>query len=86
MTLTTRLPRFWNPGGGIKVDEYNIVCEEELSNDMSHELSVSSEKPSDDDVEELKEGAFSFRTNTIANWMCFEGELKSGTYLIDICW
>jgi len=59
---------------------YECIAENEWSNYQSHAFTVTPETPEDPaDIEGLS-------TGEILNWMCAEGLIKQGEYLVDVFW
>jgi hypothetical protein len=65
---------------------FNCVVEEEWSNDSEHSFAVEKEQPEDYNMKEIKEGNYHFKVGTILNWMCADGIISSGEYLVTVCW
>ena len=65
--------------------DFNCVAEEEWSNDSEHSFTIEKEQPEDYDREEMETGSYSFMVGTILNWMCAEGVLPAGEYLVSVC-
>jgi len=59
---------------------YEICAENEWCNDSEHSFDVEPEPLADQTT--LKHVS----TNEILNWMCAEGKLEAGEYLVDVCW
>ena len=59
---------------------YVICAENEWSNDSEHSFDVEPEVLEDQTT--LKYVS----TNEILNWMCAEGKIEAGEYLINVCW
>ena len=72
-----------------KLKEYQIACQEETGNDCSLTFNVSGElsKSDEKDIKEFKEGIpLMWRTGTILNYLCKEGYIPTGRYVINISW
>ena len=65
---------------------YECVCEEEWQNDMKKEWQIEPNLPKDYDLKRFAENNFGFRTRTILDWMCADGLIPAGNYLIDVSW
>lgn len=73
---------------GIK-GEFEVVADEELNNDSQKSFLVDGKEDEfflKYDLPDIKKGKFSFKTGTILNWMCIEGKIEAGEYIVDICW
>jgi len=62
------------------------VPDNEWSNDSSHSFNIAPELPSKDDEERIRSCHLSWRIGAILDWMCAEGHIDAGEYIIDICW
>ena len=61
---------------------YECVAENKWGNDSEHEIEVEAKDLDEDDKKDMTYVS----TGDILDWMCFEGRVKAGTYLINICW
>jgi hypothetical protein len=61
---------------------YECIAVNEWSNYQSHTFNVEPEMPDDEDKNDPK----NLGTGEILNWMCAEGRVEAGEYLIDIFW
>jgi hypothetical protein len=61
---------------------YECIPENEWGNDQEQEIEV---RPKDLDADD-KLDMFCVSTGDILDWMCFEGRVEAGTYLVSICW
>lgn len=69
--------------------ESDVVCDNEWSNDSQHSCTVKN--TSDDFFEKyakpsLLKGELSSEWQSILQWMCIDGLIEPGEYIIDICW
>ncbi len=64
---------------------YESVAYEEWSNYESHSFSVQA-KASEGEIKEIMEGKLHYKTQDILNWMCAEGKIEEGEYLVSINW
>lgn len=62
------------------------VCDNEWVNDSSHSFTVKPEPPSTPDKKGIEGGDCSYCLGVILNWMCVEGHIDAGEYLVDISW
>ena len=67
-------------------DGYECVCENEWGNDEQHSVTVISKVPSKHDMSSLIRGELAWHQETILNWMCAEGLIDPGEYLISVSW
>lgn len=74
---------------GAKNTEFEIVAYEELGNDSDkafnigkYDWAVLDEK----DKQEILRGNLYFRTGVILEWMCAEGKIPAGDYVVEISW
>jgi hypothetical protein len=73
----------------VPVDEYDIVCEEELSNDTEKSFTVTGKL--DDSfykytLPKLLKGDTRYNTDPILDWMCHCGVIESGKYVVSVSW
>jgi len=66
--------------------QYDCVCEEEWQNDMKKEWKIEPRLPETYDLKRYAECKFSYRTRSILDWMCADGLIPAGNYLIDVSW
>jgi hypothetical protein len=66
-------------------EDYQCVAEEEWSNYESHSIDIEAEAD-EDEIEQIRKGKFMYQTNNILNWMCAEGLVEEGEYLVSINW
>lgn len=64
---------------------YECIAENEWSNYQSHSFPVEPELPDKFELKELKEGELP-STSCLLNWMCADGLIEKGEYLVDIFW
>jgi len=70
-------------------NEFCVVVEECLSNDSSKTFNVDGKLTHSDHkyyIPRILDGKFEYQTRTILNWMCSEGRLEAGEYLVEISW
>lgn len=61
---------------------YECIAENEWGNYQSHSFDVEPELPDEEDQRDVTW----LGTGGILNWMCFDGILEKGEYLINVCW
>lgn len=86
--LDEAINEFLKEKGAIKTD-FEIVAHHELMNDMSKEFSVGKYNwavPSESDKSEILNGKLGWQTNKILEWICSEGKIPAGDYVVDISW
>jgi hypothetical protein len=68
--------------------EFEFVCDHELSNDVSKTFNVSNKTGSFTEKQEsdIISGRFGWRGGDILDWMCREGLIEPGEYLVDVSW
>ena len=71
-------------------EPYNCVAEEEWSNDIERLMYINGELDEHElrDIQEvLQTGKVKmYRTNTLLNYLCSQGKIDKGDYLIRISW
>lgn len=80
---------------------FEIVADQETSNDSSLSFSVTGKRFNPDtkeyepgitdydreDVEEFREtGSYYFLASRLLEYLCVEGKIEPGEYLIEVCW
>ena len=70
----------------LEIQEYEMVAEQEWGNDEEHTADVKPKLPDQYYMNRMKKGNFSFELFNILDWMCYEGKLEEGDYLISISW
>ena len=66
--------------------EPEVVSNLEMSNDTAKTISVSPRKPEGYDLRSFKKGDYSFGTNALLDWMCYDKIIPAGEYVIEISW
>lgn len=61
---------------------YSCVAQNEWCNYQSHSFTVAPKKPTSEDLEDL--GGLS--TGELLDYMCAEGKVEAGEYLVEIFW
>lgn len=81
---------FINNAYGKPYRSYDIVADQELSNDMCKEVRVSAYELDEWQQEEvqtfLETGRGNFITDTLTTDLANRGLLEEGTYLVQVCW
>ena len=62
--------------------DYECIAENEWSNYQQHSFTVEPEMPDTDKLNDIK----GLGTGEILNWMCAEGKLPAGEYLVNCSW
>lgn len=72
---------------GINCGKYGYECmdKNEWGNDESHGFNVKKQKLDSYDESGLTENRIPGLYG-ILNWMCLEGMIEEGEYLVDVCW
>jgi|ERR1035437_137067 hypothetical protein len=70
----------------IGADGFECVVEEEWGNDSDHAFTLEKEQPDEYDMVKMKKGNYQYKVGSILNWMCAEGVLAAGEYLVTVCW
>ena len=65
---------------------YESVAEQEWNNDSNYSFTVEPNKPDEDDAEDIAEGKLMWKLSVILDWMCLEGVIEKGDYLISVYW
>lgn len=65
---------------------YCFCASEEVGNDTSHEYTVEAEQPESYEMADFQAGEWHYKTGVILNWMCAEGKLEAGEYVVEVCW
>lgn len=66
---------------------YEIVAEEELSNDMTWTANVEAEEMDAKElVKVLRTGNAQWQTRSLMNQLCYEGKIEAGEYAVRISW
>ena len=85
--LDRAINEFLKKKGCVKTFEF--VDHEEMSNDSSKEFVIGQydfSVPDEKKKKEIIDGKLSWRTNWILEWMCAEGEIPSGNYVVNVSW
>lgn len=61
---------------------YECIAENEWSNYQSHSFDIEPELPDEEDQKNIRY----LGTGEILNWMCFDGIIEPGEYLVNISW
>jgi hypothetical protein len=64
---------------------YELVAVNEWCNDEEHSINVTMELPKGIYAQRVADGKIP-DTRTILNWMCADGLIESGEYLISVSW
>lgn len=67
------------------IDNYNFVASQEGNNDSVYDFEVNGEIDEYNMVKILK-GDFSYCNAEFLNMLCRDGYIKSGTFLVNVCW
>lgn len=73
------------------VNDYSFVAVEECNNDSIHEFNVSADNDSFFGPEDMDEwiasnGNTFISNNEILDWLCINGHIEPGIYLVSVCW
>lgn len=74
---------------GAKNTEFEVVAYEELGNDSDKAFNIGKYDwavPDEKDKQEILRGNLYFRTGPILEWMCAEGKIPAGDYVVEISW
>lgn len=74
---------------GAEKRDYEIVADEEFGNDCEKAFDVGKYDwaiPTDEEKESILSGKLAWSTGKILEWMCQEGKIPSGEYLVEISW
>lgn len=69
--------------------EYNVVTDEEWSNDSTHTITAEVEELDEfeqADIDEFLSKGKQYAIHTIAKDLCNKGLLEPGEYMIEVCW
>jgi hypothetical protein len=81
--------------------EFNFVADQECSNDSDHSFNVTGKRFNAEtkeyepgigdydrkEVEAFREtGNYYFLASTLLEYLCVEGKVEPGEYLIEVCW
>lgn len=86
--LDEAISEFLKEKGAAKT-EFKIVAYEELGNDSAQTFSIGGYDwavPKEKEKAEILKGKLHYKTSSIMEWMCSEGKIPSGDYVIEICW
>ena len=61
---------------------YESISKNEWANYQSHTYDVEAEMPTSDELEDIE----GLGTGEILNWMCAEGKIEPGNYIVNISW
>ena len=64
---------------------YESIAENEWSNDCQHSFIVQPELPDEYDQKRLNDNDAPC-TGTLLNWMCADGLIEAGEYLVTVSW
>ena len=73
-----------------KQPDYNVVAEEEWSNDTSHTLTIERAALTEFETRDIEEfvasGDGQYKLGSILADLCLHGHIEPGDYLINVCW
>jgi len=65
---------------------YECVAEQEWNNDSNYAFTIEPNKPEKYDADDIKNGDLMWKLSTILDWMCLEGVIEKGEYLVSVSW
>ncbi len=74
---------------GAAKEDYEIVADEQLGNDCEKAFDIGKYDwavPTERDKQEMLKGDLYYNTSKILEWMCQEGKIEAGEYLVEISW
>lgn len=74
---------------GATETSFEIVAYEELGNDSAQTFDIGKYDwavPNEEDKAEILNGTLHYRTGDILEWMCAEGKIPAGDYVVEISW
>jgi hypothetical protein len=84
--IEKEITAFLKSKGVPMMEDYNIPCEEEMSNDSTYSSNVNPEVPSAYEMKDILKGQLGWKTGMILDWMCAEKVIPAGEYVVDISW
>jgi hypothetical protein len=85
--LQYEINKFLRKEFGKNAHDYDIVAEEEWYNNTAYDYTVKEQNLNETNYNEYKAGDYGRgSTHYILNWMCFQGVIKPGKYLVHCRW
>lgn len=74
---------------GAKNTQFEVVAYEELGNDSDKAFNIGKydfSLPDESDKADILNGKLHYQTGRILEWMCAEGKIPAGDYVVEISW